>query len=58
MKRIGVISDTHLRGHDPDLARRLAEPFAGVDLILHAGDLVNIRVLEALESEEVKNLGG
>lgn len=53
MKRIGVLSDTHLRGPDPELAARLARVFVGVDLILHAGDLTNLTVLDMLEAPEV-----
>jgi putative phosphoesterase len=41
--RIGVISDTH--GYlDP----RVLEEFAGVDHIIHAGDVMDVRILEAL----------
>jgi hypothetical protein len=41
--RIGVISDTH--GYlDP----RVLEEFAGVDHIIHAGDIMDVRTLEAL----------
>ena len=46
--RIGVISDTHI----PERARRLPEKvlqeFKKVDLILHAGDLVELKVLDDL----------
>ena len=40
---VGVISDTH--GH---LRPEVAEAFAGVDLIIHAGDIGNHEVLKAL----------
>ena len=53
MIRIGVISDTHLSGYDQELAQRAARHFAGVDLILHAGDLTSLSVLDALEAPEV-----
>ena len=53
MTRIGVLSDTHLRGYDQELAERLQEVFAGVDLILHAGDLVNLQVLDMLVAPQV-----
>jgi putative phosphoesterase len=47
--RIGVISDTHI----PDF-RRLPESiwqhFAGVELIIHAGDLSILRVIAELET--------
>lgn len=43
--RIGVVSDTH--GHlDP----RVLEAFAGVDHIVHAGDIMDAAILEALRS--------
>jgi len=42
---VGIISDTH--GH---LRPEVAEAFAGVDLIIHAGDIGNNEVLEALRS--------
>lgn len=43
--RIGVISDTH-----GQLDGRVFDRFAGVDLILHAGDLGDDRVLDDLEA--------
>ena len=42
---VGIISDTH--GH---LRPEVAEAFAGVDLIIHAGDIGNHEVLEALRA--------
>lgn len=46
--RIGVISDTHLT-NPAGLARRVSRAFAGVDRIIHAGDLVAVPVIEELE---------
>jgi putative phosphoesterase len=43
--RIGIIADTHGLVHP-----RLAEVFAGVDHILHAGDVGGTHVLEALQA--------
>jgi len=47
--RIGLITDTHI----PDVARELPpevfDIFNGVDLILHAGDIYNISVLNDLQ---------
>ena len=42
---VGIISDTH--GH---LRPEVAEAFAGVDLIIHAGDIGKNEVLEALRA--------
>jgi putative phosphoesterase len=58
MKLIGVLSDTHLRAPDPELAARLAQVFQGVDLILHAGDITNLTVLDMLEAPEVIAVAG
>ena len=46
--RIGVISDTHISGSTKSLPRLLLKQLQGVDLILHAGDLVIMDVLEKL----------
>jgi len=45
--KIGLISDTHLSDQLPDV---ITNAFAGVDLILHAGDLVALDVLRHLEA--------
>ena len=42
---VGIISDTH--GH---LRPEVAEAFTGVDLIIHAGDIGNHEVLQALRA--------
>ncbi len=57
---IGLISDTHIRipGHRAGLSSLTAEElphqvkvaFAGVDLILHAGDIYTLPVLDELET--------
>jgi len=49
MKKIIVISDTHLRGGGTRLPSRFTEELAqGADLILHAGDIVSMDVLDDL----------
>ena len=48
MKKIGVISDTHLRSGAP-LPARAAAAFEGVDMIIHAGDLTSESVLDELD---------
>ena len=47
--RIAVISDTHLPRRGRALPLRLIEECRAADLILHAGDLVDLSVLEDLE---------
>lgn len=48
MKRIGVISDTHIPRAASDLPERVCREFQGVDMILHAGDLIEMSVLKKL----------
>ena len=49
MKQIGLISDTHSAGSGRDLPDVVLEALAGVDLILHCGDLECLGVLDYLE---------
>ena len=48
--RIGVISDTHVPDRADQLPEEIGEIFRGVDLILHAGDLCQARVLDWLRA--------
>ena len=48
--RIGVVSDTHSAGRGLDLPVQALEALAGVDLILHCGDLECLGVLDYLET--------
>ncbi len=57
---IGLLSDTHIRipGYRASLSQlsastlppQIKEAFHGVDLILHAGDIYNLPILDELES--------
>jgi putative phosphoesterase len=50
MKRIGVISDTHLsESGRRGLPERVVDYFRGVDLIIHAGDFTSRRAMRDLE---------
>ncbi|MCL6500352.1 MAG: metallophosphoesterase [Firmicutes bacterium] len=49
MKRVVAISDTHIPKVGEELPPALLEALRGADLILHAGDLVDISVLEKLQ---------
>lgn len=46
--RVGVIADTHIAGKGRSLPVALLEGLAGVDLILHAGDILTAEVLITL----------
>ncbi len=48
--KIGVISDTHIPSVFKSLPPKVFEVFKGVDLILHAGDIVALSVLDELEA--------
>ena len=48
--RIGLIADTHMPGSLRRLWDEVAQAFAGVDLILHAGDIVLPTVLDELQA--------
>lgn len=47
--RIGVISDTHLSSGNCELPEKLISGLEGCGLIIHAGDLVDISVLDSLK---------
>lgn len=49
MRKIGVISDTHVP-HFKNIPEVVWEHFAGVELIIHAGDLSILRVINELET--------
>jgi len=49
MIKIGVISDTHIPERSKGLPKQVGEAFKNVDMIIHAGDLVELNVLEQLK---------
>lgn len=53
MIRIGVISDTHLGRPTQELKALLQGSFKGVEIILHAGDLTELAVLEAFAGKNI-----
>ncbi|MFH1093384.1 MAG: metallophosphoesterase family protein [Candidatus Omnitrophota bacterium] len=46
--KIGVISDTHIPINCDSIPEKIIECFRGVDMIIHAGDLTELSVLEQL----------
>jgi len=48
--KIGVISDTHIPDKALDLPKDILKCFQGVDMIIHAGDLADLSVLNKLRS--------
>jgi putative phosphoesterase len=57
--KIAVVSDTHLQTPD-DLPEKLLEGVKGADLLLHAGDMLNLDILERFKKlvPEVKAVWG
>ncbi|HSH13207.1 MAG TPA: metallophosphoesterase [Desulfurivibrionaceae bacterium] len=56
--RIGILSDTHLSELTERFQAQVATCFAGVDLVLHAGDLTNPAILAAFGTKEVLAVHG
>ena len=48
--RIGVIADTHIPDRADSIPPKILEEFKHVDMIIHAGDLVDLKVMEQLKS--------
>ncbi len=48
MIKIAVLSDTHIPVTANDLPKEVYDGISGVDMILHAGDLVELEVLDRL----------
>ncbi|MHB8137626.1 MAG: metallophosphoesterase family protein [Smithellaceae bacterium] len=56
--KIGVLSDTHISGFDESLKKIVDENFSDVDLIFHAGDLVDLCVLDLFGNREIRAVCG
>lgn len=51
--KIGVLADTHLSRATEGLIRLARGPFSDVSLILHAGDLTSLAVLDVFSDKQV-----
>ncbi|MBN2539320.1 MAG: metallophosphoesterase family protein [Deltaproteobacteria bacterium] len=56
--KIGIISDTHLNIPDNRLEKIVDDYFHDVDLILHAGDMVEREVLDVFRGKKVYAVSG
>lgn len=56
--RIGILSDTHLTLPSARFQALVDACFAGTAMILHAGDLTDLRVLQAFRGKEVHAVHG
>jgi putative phosphoesterase len=48
--RIGVISDTHIPERAKEIPKKILEDFKNVDMVIHAGDLADLSVIEQLKT--------
>ena len=48
--KIGVIADTHIPDRAKDIPKEILNDFKNVDMIIHAGDLVELSVLDKLKN--------
>lgn len=46
--KIGVISDTHIPVNADTIPKKVLEAFKSVDMVIHAGDLVDLSVIDIL----------
>jgi putative phosphoesterase len=58
MIKAGIISDTHLTGLNKDFIQRVRHCFADCPVIIHAGDLTSISLLEAFADKTVYAVHG
>ncbi len=56
--KLGIIADTHLEHSTRELEELMAGPFHDVEMILHAGDITELVVLEAFTQKEIRVVCG
>jgi putative phosphoesterase len=58
MIKAGILSDTHLSSLNQDFLRLVLRCFADCEVIIHAGDLTDISILDAFEGKTVHAVHG
>jgi putative phosphoesterase len=58
MIKIGILSDTHLYEVTYLFRQQCAEAFTGCDMIIHAGDLVDVSILSVFKGKTVHAVHG
>lgn len=48
--KIGVIADTHIPDRAKDIPQKILDDFRNADMVIHAGDLVDLSVLDKLKT--------
>ena len=56
--KVGVIADTHLRQASRELEELMAGPFRDVEMVLHAGDITELAVLQSFAGKEIQAVSG
>lgn len=56
--KAGILSDTHLLRADDAFIRLAGQCFADCEMIIHAGDLTSVAVLEAFAGKEIHAVHG
>ncbi len=58
MIRVGILSDTHINRPLPGFAKLVQKVFADCSVILHAGDLTDLSILEVFQGKELHAVHG
>jgi len=58
MIHVGILSDTHLSSCSDSFRAQVQTAFAGCEIIIHAGDLTDIAVLDAFSGKKVYAVHG
>ena len=58
MTRIGILSDTHITQPQPWFLQQAQEAFKDCSVILHAGDLTDISILDIFQGKEIHAVHG
>ena len=56
--KAGIVSDTHLSGADERFKKQVAHCFRDCEVIIHAGDLTDLSVLDAFKGKIIKAVHG
>lgn len=58
MTRIGILSDTHLNNASPWFIEQAQHAFKDCSVILHAGDLTDVSILDIFKDKEIHAVHG
>ncbi len=58
MITVGILSDTHLQTVNESFLRLCALAFGGCDTIIHAGDLIDLNILNAFKGKNIQAVSG